>query len=466
MKFIFLFIFARVASGSNVWSPQQLDYRSLVVHDGTSLIDADVTSVLQSSLLSRGAVGMLSLTNAIPQSSKRAMYDAMAECYLTSDSAKDVMYPDGTKRSTWAASALTSIAACDMLKEAAEPVRKLVGEATKNVALRLETMLTAHNEGSPLIFPKQGGALQDGYSVHEIISKGEQLDHFHVYSSTDASTTSQVKTLDWHTDYGFALAFLPGVMSKDGEYTPSEGFYIKMPDGLTQEVTFAKDDDIVILLGDGVAHINNAISTNGVELRAVPHSFIMPEAQDDSLRLWVGRMMLFPLDAMHSILEQSFGDVQNELNSDPSFHLGTNVDVGYALGCSHSQELSPRLLAGDDMMNCTEDQFMCWHACFNNTEELSPSGCEANGQQLACVDSTDGVTLWDGTHNPKWSPGCVAVEEAGEEVIGTQSPTASPPDEASPVSSKPTESSGAHELKHYPLSVLLALAAVSALWVL
>ena len=443
------------AHAKGVWEPPRLDYRDLL-HSVNQSIGADAhgnaENKIHDALLT--GTGVLSLTNVITQSEKEKLYDAMVECYSSSDSAKEVVYLDGTKRSTWAAPSSGDLKACNELNEVSDPIREKIGEATSNLASLIEATLTTLDQY--VVFPKSAG--EDGYGLKELISQGEQLDHFHIYSSKGADSEENQaapKTIDWHTDYGFALAFIPGqVLAEDNssrKYTPSKGFFIQLPDGSAKEVTFTEEDDVVILLGDGVSHINNAIEDDSINLRPVPHSFVMPDA-DDVLRMWYGRMLLFPVDMIHSTLNQSFGEVKEAMNSDPSYHI-SNVDnqMGYALGCSSPEVLAPRLLA-DEMMTCEDDQFMCWHACFNHTEDVSPAACESRDLELACVSSVDG-SIWDGeTHSKEFGPECILADDAvvdnesnstSTSVIGSiDSPTATPNvDETPAATESPTSSS-------------------------
>jgi hypothetical protein len=392
----------------------------------TGSITDSVESVIGDALLT--GAGVLSLTNVISQSKKDDLYDAMVACHSSTDSAREVIYSDGTKRSTWAASSSGDLNACDKLNTVADPIRKQVGEVTNNLALQIEDAL--NHLGHIVVFPKASVEdLRQGYSLSELTSHGEQLDHFHVYNGKSSSGGHAAKTIDWHTDYGFALAFLPGqVLTEDdsfSKYTPTQGFFIQLPDGSTKEVSFTQEDDVVILLGDGVHHINNAIGDNAdIKFRAVPHSFIMPGKEDD-LRMWYGRMLLFPLDMVHSTLDKAFGDVKEAMNSDPTYHLNSNS--GFALGCSSPEALSPRLLA-DENVTCDDDQFMCWHACFNHTEDISPTACESRDLELACVSNVDG-SIWDGeVHGKEYEPACILADDELDETDSavTNSPTVTP----------------------------------------
>ena len=420
---------------NDTWEPPRLDYRDLLQSvqkigspdsRETGSITDSVESVIGDALLN--GAGVLSLTNVISQSEKDDLYDAMVACHSSTDSAREVIYSDGTKRSTWAASSSGDLNACDKLNTVADPIRKQVGEVTNNLALQIEDAL--NHLGHIVVFPKASVEdLRQGYSLSELTSHGEQLDHFHVYNGKSSSGGHAAKTIDWHTDYGFALAFLPGqVLTEDdsfSKYTPTQGFFIQLPDGSTKEVSFTQEDDVVILLGDGVHHINNAIGDNAdIKFRAVPHSFIMPGKEDD-LRMWYGRMLLFPLDMVHSTLDKAFGDVKEAMNSDPTYHLNSNS--GFALGCSSPEALSPRLLA-DENVTCDDDQFMCWHACFNHTEDISPAACESRDLELACVSNVDG-SIWDGeVHGKEYEPACILADDELDETDSavTNSPTVTP----------------------------------------
>ncbi|KAL7465560.1 hypothetical protein ACHAXS_005894 [Conticribra weissflogii] len=394
------------------WSPPRLDYRDVMATDDSN-VQTTVRGILASSLLeARTSQGVLSLTHVFPGESKKEMLQAMMECYdrePSDNGSKSIMYPDGTKRSTWSAGM--------------EPIRALVDEAMVNLANEIGQVL--NQDDQEVVFPTDSES--EEYGFQDLVEEGDQLDHFHVYDASMSSAEEVSKTLEWHTDFGWALAFLPGQLiaskeQEDVQFTPGKGFYIKLSDGSEQQVSFSSEDDLVILLGDGVHHINQALQTRGSDsesdhhqLRSVPHAFVMTE-NESALRFWYGRMMLFPSNVLHSTLNQSFGTIRKSMNSDPTYYTNL-VDTGYALGCSQPNDLSPRLLA-EDGTTCDEDQFNCWHSCFNHTEEVSPTVCEGRQLEMACVDTVtleaDGsVVLWDGaTHGKQFAPECVNTEGA------------------------------------------------------
>ncbi len=234
-----------------------------------SNVQTTVRGILASSLLeARTSQGVLSLTHVFPGESKKEMLQAMMECYdrePSDNGSKSIMYPDGTKRSTWSAGVSKSVrspvvSSCDGLSEKMEPIRALVDEAMVNLAKEIGQVL--NQDDQEVVFPTDSES--EEYGFQDLVEEGDQLDHFHVYDASMSSAEEVSKTLEWHTDFGWALAFLPGQLiaskeQEDVQFTPGKGFYIKLSDGSEQQVSFSSEDDLVILLGDGVHHINQAL---------------------------------------------------------------------------------------------------------------------------------------------------------------------------------------------------------------
>eukprot|EP00956_Cyclotella_meneghiniana_P039111 scaffold165788_cov23-Cyclotella_meneghiniana.AAC.1 len=71
---------------------------------------------------------------------------------------------------------------------------------------------------------------------------------------------------------------------------------------------------------------------------------------------------------------------------------------------------------------------MCWHACFNHTEDISPTACESRDLELACVSNVDG-SIWDGeVHGKEYEPACILADVELDETDSavTNSPTVTP----------------------------------------
>jgi hypothetical protein len=123
---------------------------------------------------------------------------------------------------------------------------------------------------------------------------------------------SQDNTISWHTDQGLMLAFSPG--QANGH--PTDGFYIQLPDGSSEMVKFDDEDELVFFFGDGVNQIINPflVKAERTPLRVLPHSLKMPPLDQSEVRLWYGRMVLPPADALHPLHPtKSFGDIRNSM---------------------------------------------------------------------------------------------------------------------------------------------------------
>ena len=110
-----------------------------------------------------------------------------------------------------------------------------------------------------------------------VSSSGNHLEHFHIYSKTKES---KLKSLDWHTDAGLFLAFVPAVDCQNGLENGDDSFWYTGDDGIRYRALF-EQDSIVIMLGSGA---ENWISSHS-ELRATRHAVRMDEFHE---RAWYG----------------------------------------------------------------------------------------------------------------------------------------------------------------------------------
>jgi hypothetical protein len=113
--------------------------------------------------------------------------------------------------------------------------------------------------------------------VSSILESGNHLEHFHIYSK---AKESKLKSLDWHTDAGLFLAFLPAVDCQRGLENGDNSFWYTGYDGFRYRALF-EQDSIVIMLGSGA---ENWILSN-LELRATQHAVRMNENHE---RAWYG----------------------------------------------------------------------------------------------------------------------------------------------------------------------------------
>jgi len=274
---------------------------------------------------------------------------------------------------------------------------------------------------------------RQGYTtMTDIVRDGTHLEHFHVYSKhsshdhptnptpTDDSSSSVVdEALDWHTDAGLFLAFLPGQSCNDDDNT-DESFRVSIPSYhnghlMTQEqraiFPTANENEVIIaiMLGTGAQHWLNM--PHDLSFKATKHAIKMME---NSARVWYGMMHLVPLDAIvHKSASESFTFSEmkksygiNSLNNkitDSGNDMGpTDITIGCGevssselLGNTHASETGPntmierrRLHGADGPEDCNgEDSFFCWFSCLPSPS-ISVERDEKleGGDSLYCLD--------------------------------------------------------------------------------
>eukprot|EP00531_Pseudo-nitzschia_arenysensis_P007614 CAMPEP_0116133272 /NCGR_PEP_ID=MMETSP0329-20121206/10016_1 /TAXON_ID=697910 /ORGANISM="Pseudo-nitzschia arenysensis, Strain B593" /LENGTH=472 /DNA_ID=CAMNT_0003627889 /DNA_START=50 /DNA_END=1468 /DNA_ORIENTATION=+ len=257
--------------------------------------------------------------------------------------------------------------------------------------------------------------------IETLINKGEHLEHFHSYYSVDeeASSPDTEATIDWHTDQGMMLLFTPGQF-QDG--TTTNGFYIQLDDGSTAEVAFDSDiDDLVIMLGDGVNQYINGNDPDTVHLRAVPHAVTLPKKSNvDTPRLWYGRMVLPPPEAIHpSSNGFSFGEIRTAMIEGDRNAL--------ALGCASTNVFARELMeeeekhfsADADDVGCNiETSILCWMTCMSFAKKnVSVDSCTSQSPEHKLVCANDDGEVWEkGSHDPTYSLRCLEIKTTDEDM--------------------------------------------------
>lgn len=363
-------------------------------------------------------VGMVSITNVPNFDSKMKALNELPGCMDESSVlSMQLNLPDGTRRRTLATHSkgckgdsnlkVADHDACSGFQEASHIFRQTFAQVVETFGDVLATALNMDQLKPVLV----DGA-NNGYSFNEIFAQGDQLEHFHVYDKKESKNTNE-DSIEWHIDQGLALAFTPGMV--DGK--ASDGFYISLSDGATVMVEFEDKDDVVVLLGDGVnQYINRALDPEQPPLRAVPHAFRMPATS--APRVWYGRMVLPPADALHPLHSLTFGEIREGM-------LAEDV-ISSEFGCSN--DMVARELQDT---TCDEESFYCWHRCMNFTDyNVSTAICEEQGLDLSCVNE-EGLLWPTDTHNPSVFLGCVdlataeyiSVADDSDEADETQAPT-------------------------------------------
>ena len=180
-------------------------------------------------------------------------------------------------------------------------------------------------------------------TLQDVVENGEHLEHFHAYQLPGTQNTRKQEgptTIDWHTDQGLFIVFTPGLMVTAGEEDSttslSGGFIIQHEDGSQTSVEFNDEDELVIMLGDGVNQIINPRRTNSHQdalskntplsvLRATPHALSIPATSTEKqVRVWYGRMVLPPSSALHpQHPTKTFGQVREAIGDNQDTELSS-----------------------------------------------------------------------------------------------------------------------------------------------
>jgi hypothetical protein len=169
---------------------------------------------------------------------------------------------------------------------AMDELRDSVAQASQAFVQALDHAVVgaANNDSSSLMRDIHAGKSYP--TVSSLISKANHLEHFHVYSKTanDDSTHDDetAASLDWHTDAGLFLAFVPAMICGDSTTTENDdkAFYFKDAQGYTTRAIF-DNDSIVFMLGAGAQHW----LTSTKQFKATQHAVQMKAGTE---RAWYG----------------------------------------------------------------------------------------------------------------------------------------------------------------------------------
>lgn len=363
-------------------------------------------------------VGMVSITQIpnLKEMKNEALSWTLHSCAQESSVGRSHKYPDGTVRRTLATHTIpggsaklnhqTDSTSCGKFDKAIVPFRAAVDDVTKLFATRLSLLLDNLSDFSaaPLLMTEDRFPFS---TVAEIVEHGEHLEHFHSYQHFDERTpASDQHTIDFHLDQGLFLVFAPGRMTHQDASRPaslSTGFMIELPDGSPAIVDFDDDDDLVILLGDGVNQYINPHFSDVEGFRALPHALSLSKHSQDQARVWYGRMVLPPGSAVHPQHKKTFDELREDLIKASRMELGRDKDGDIdvlSLGCASTSHIARQL----EEMSCSADTLLCWHKCMSLAEfNVSDDICSGQGKELFCINPRG--QLWDGNHGD-FFPGC------------------------------------------------------------
>jgi len=168
---------------------------------------------------------------------------------------------------------------------AMESLRDQVAQVSDAFVIALDRILAAaaasRDDERPLLRNAYGVQYK---SVSTIRQGSNNLEHFHLYSKPKSSAQG-VDTLEWHTDAGLFLAFVPARDCQDNSQQHDTSFWIMDP--VSQEPIQAvfPPGSVAIMLGAGAQHWLETV----VPLKATKHAVKM-NAGDS--RAWYGMSKL------------------------------------------------------------------------------------------------------------------------------------------------------------------------------
>jgi len=347
--------------------------------------------------------GIISVKN-IPgyDSYKNMALQSLHQCALESSIAKEHVFSDGTIRRTFASNTIPGRGgqqkinhkkyesnACKKFAESSDLLRNSVAEGILAFSMGLNSIL---DTATPILSTEDGS--YDFEDVMDMIESGEHLEHFHSYERGmyDDSVNINDSTIDLHTDQGLFIVFAPALLvptsstEMENVVSSKKDFYIQLQDGSVSFVEF-DDDDLVFMLGDGVNQlINPMVKNKDVKLRATPHGLVMSEV--NKARVWYGRMVLPPTDAVHPEHKLTFGYLRHRMIEE-SLSGDSNQKEMLGIGCSgHSvaRQMEENV--------CAEGTTYCWHRCMEHADyNISTDICRERNLQLQCINPREQVYI-------------------------------------------------------------------------
>jgi hypothetical protein len=353
-------------------------------------------------------------------------------------------FRDGTVRNTMATHTIpgpggaqrfpgvdgSSSVACAAFEAAAAPFRAAVDESIRLFAAQLTDLLTVE---APLLSTPGGHAF---VTLSDVVENGEHLEHVHSYTRPNGElnkgvASEETKTLPMHTDQGLFIAFTPALSHRpDGldletGHDDDEGvFEVRLSSGEVARASF-DSNALVFMLGEGIRQVVDPKLLPSAPSRFVPrptpHSLRLPPckrgAETTTTRLWYGRMVLPPYDALaQGAGGKTHGEIRDAMNrglvhpADPSNDDDDDDDddAVVTLGCAPppSDGAERRRLSSlhrqlmSEPASCNHDGngngtgLHCWHRCMSLVEfDATPAQCAAAGNlRLQCVNPRDQIT--------------------------------------------------------------------------
>jgi len=299
------------------------------------------------------------------------------------------------------------------IQTAMETVRDEVAVVSKAVVQSMDRLMGVgstydkRNEG-PLLETKYGSVYR---TMASIVHSANHLEHFHHYSKTNTkkekktqTAKAQSKTVEWHTDAGLFLTFLPAHDCQSHGAEQDDSFWVQLANG-EQAQAYFEPGSVAVMMGAGAEHWLQ--SSSGTILRATRHAVKMTTSTS---RVWYGMMHLVPED---SIIQESpqrtFGDMKQNMKVS-SQQQGALDGETVAIGCgpsttdasssflpeaslANSNDISSptrrrrRLQHVQDPSACNNvTNFFCWTQCLEIPNYQQAEGYINEGNSLYCLD--------------------------------------------------------------------------------
>lgn len=170
--------------------------------------------------------------------------------------------------------------------DAMEALRDHVAHASETFVKALDQAIMSHqhpNVHKPMLLGDIHGKPYP--NISSVLATANHLEHFHVYSKNkDAAPTANDennkndKSLEWHTDAGLFLSFVPAMNCNNKN--SDDSFYFKDHHGRTTHAIF-EPNSIVFMLGAGAEHWLQS----SMPLKATRHAVQMKAGSE---RAWYG----------------------------------------------------------------------------------------------------------------------------------------------------------------------------------
>lgn len=119
----------------------------------------------------------------------------------------------------------------------------------------------------------------------------------------------------------------------------------------------------------------------------------MAAGSGDAPRVWYGRMVLPPVDAVHPAHGTMFGRLRDLLADEKA---GKEEGEIHALGCSGDGSVRT-LQYGGGSSDFEPRSTYCWHRCMAHEDHgVSVEMCNTQGLNLRCINPRD--QLYDNSH--------------------------------------------------------------------